>query len=209
MPQEKFNLQRVQSSFELSSAGNDDVFIDPYLEAFKELNKFLSMMGTVFGFIVNDIKVKVQILEKLRKQQDHGDQFETVQKMMDYELNSGLLNRSDYISGCRTFLRLHRGLNFIRVFLTRLCELETADESTCPICQASYNETLAEFQPWLIRKGALMAMYTLPNRDQLLEKISEDASTASRHLPEMLRAGHQVYDKTQALYYKYDLLRLP
>lgn len=39
MPEEKFDLQKVQSYFERCYVGNDDVLIDPYLEAFRELNK--------------------------------------------------------------------------------------------------------------------------------------------------------------------------
>lgn len=209
MSQEKFDLQKVHGSFELCLAGEDDVFMDAYLEAFKELYKFFSLMGTVFGFVSSDVKEKVEILEKLRKHQEYGEQFESVQKMMDYERDGSLLNKKDYVSGCRTLLRLHRGLDFIYLFLKRLGELETANANTCAVCQSAYNETLAQFHPWLIRKGAVMAMYAMPNRDHLLEKVCLDASTAIKLLPEMLTVARQVYDRTQSLYTKYDLHGLP
>ncbi|XP_065088155.1 ceramide-1-phosphate transfer protein [Ochlerotatus camptorhynchus] len=209
MAQEKFDLQKVHGSFERCLVGEEDVFIDAYLEAFKELYKFFSLMGTVFGFVSSDVKEKVEILEKLRKHQDHGEQFESIQKMMDYERDGNLLTKKDYVSGCRTLLRLHRGLDFIYLFLKRLGELETANANTCAVCQSSYNETLAQFHPWLIRKGAVMAMYAMPNRDHLLEKVCLDASTAIKLLPEMLAVARQVYDRTQALYTKYDLHGLP
>lgn len=67
-------------------------------------------MGTVFGFVSSDVKEKVEILEKLRKHADHGERFETVRKMMDYERDGNLLAKKDYVSGSRTLLRLHRGL---------------------------------------------------------------------------------------------------
>lgn len=136
MAQDKFDLQKVHGSFERCLAGNDnedDVFLDPYLEAFKELYKyvfalqgnslqllstcsllsisrFFSLMGTVFGFVSSDVKEKVEILEKLRKHADHGERFETVRSMMDYERDGNLLAKKDYVSGSRTLLRLHRGL---------------------------------------------------------------------------------------------------
>ncbi|EAT43912.1 AAEL004682-PA [Aedes aegypti] len=212
MAQDKFDLQKVHGSFELCLVGietDDDVFLDPYLEAFKELYKFFSLMGTVFGFVSSDVKEKVEILEKLRKHADHGERFETVRKMMDYERDGNLLAKKDYVSGSRTLLRLHRGLDFIYLFLKRLGELESATANTCAVCQTAYNETLAQFHPWLIRKGAVMAMYAMPNRDQLLERVCLDASVAIKLLPEMLAVARQVYDRTQNLYTLYDLHGLP
>ncbi|XP_055608878.1 ceramide-1-phosphate transfer protein [Uranotaenia lowii] len=209
MSQDKFDLSKVHQCFEKCLTGEDDVFIDGYLEAFKELYKFFSLMGTVFGFVSSDVKEKVEILEKLRQHPEHGVEFETVRKMMDYERGANLLDKKDYVSGCRTLLRLHRGLDFIYVFLKRLGELETADARTNGICQTAYNETLAQFHPWLIRKGANVAMYALPNRDQLLERVCREPSEAIRMLPEMLNVARQVYDRTQDLYTQFDMHGLP
>lgn len=66
-------------------------------------------MGSVFSFVSSDVKVKIEILEDLRRTQNeiHFESFET---MIAYEKSSGLLNEKGYISGSRTLLRLHRGL---------------------------------------------------------------------------------------------------
>lgn len=66
-------------------------------------------MGTVFGFVSSDVKSKIEILDELRKK-ENNDKFETFQSMLNYEKSSELLNKSDYVSGSRTLLRLHRGL---------------------------------------------------------------------------------------------------
>lgn len=66
-------------------------------------------MGTVFGFVSNDLKLKIEILEELRKK-ENDIKFETFSSMIDYEKSGGLLNKTDYVSGSRTLLRLHRGL---------------------------------------------------------------------------------------------------
>lgn len=210
MSQDKFDLTKVHDCFDRCLTGEeDDVFVDAYLEAFKELYKFFSLMGTVFGFVSSDVKEKVEILEKYRQQQPNADKFETIKRMMEYERDAELLSKKDYVSGSRTLLRLHRGLDFIYVFLKRLGELANADDKTNCVCQTAYNETLAQFHPWLIRKGATVAMYALPNRDQLLEKVCVDAGTAIRELPRMLTVARQVYDRTQNLYTKYELHALP
>ncbi|XP_053685459.1 ceramide-1-phosphate transfer protein [Sabethes cyaneus] len=209
MSSEKFDLQKVHHCFQQCLIGESDVSIDAYLDAFRELYKFFSLMGTVFGFVSSDVKEKVEILQKLRSQKENSEKFETVQIMMEYEQDANLLDKKDYVSGSRTLLRLHRGLDFIYVFLKRLGELTEGDAKTNTICQTSYNETLAQFHPWLIRKGAVVAMYALPTRDHLLEKVCVDANEAIVLLPEMLAVGRQVYDRTQALYTKFDLHGLP
>lgn len=209
MSQDKFDLRKVHKSFEQSLSGEEDIFIDAYLEAFKELYKFFALMGTVFGFVSSDVKEKVHILEKLRQQQENPDKFETVQTMMEYEQSSNLLDKKDYVSGSRTLLRLHRGLDFIYTFLKALGELESENAKTNGVCQKAYDETLAQFHPWIIRKGAGVAMYALPNRDQLLEKVCMNAGEALVLLPDMLCVTRKVYDRTQELYTKYDLHGLP
>uniref|UniRef100_A0A182WKL4 Glycolipid transfer protein domain-containing protein n=1 Tax=Anopheles minimus TaxID=112268 RepID=A0A182WKL4_9DIPT len=207
MSVDKFDLQKVHAKFTESLFGEDDVYVDQYLEAFKELYKFFQLMGTVFGFVSSDVKEKVEILEKLRGK-ENADSFLTIRTMMEYEQESNLLNKKDYVSGSRTLLRLHRGLDFIQEFLKRLGELE-GDGKTNGVCQAAYNDTLAQFHPWLIRKGATVAMYALPTRDQLLDKVCLDVTNAMKLLPEMLSVTRNVYDRTQDLYTKYDLHGLP
>uniref|UniRef100_A0A2M4AN85 Glycolipid transfer protein domain-containing protein n=1 Tax=Anopheles triannulatus TaxID=58253 RepID=A0A2M4AN85_9DIPT len=203
----KFDLQKVHEKFNESLSGEEDVYVDQYLEAFKELYKFFQLMGTVFGFVSSDVKEKVEILEKLRAK-ENAESFLTIRTMMEYERDSNLLNKKDYVSGSRTLLRLHRGLDFIQEFLKRIGELE-ADGKTNGVCQAAYNDTLAQFHPWIIRKGANVAMYALPTRDQLLEKVCLDVAVAIELLPEMLAVTRKVYDRTQDLYTKYDLHGLP
>jgi hypothetical protein len=66
-------------------------------------------MGKVFAFVASDVKSKIEILEELR-QGENGEHFSTLKKMIKYESENGLLNKSGYTSGSRTLLRLHRGL---------------------------------------------------------------------------------------------------
>jgi len=45
------------------------------------------------------------------------------------------------------------------------------EEGTGQTARETYNETLAEHHAWLIRKGALMAMYTLPIKKDLFKQV--------------------------------------
>lgn len=60
-----------------------------------------------------------------------------------------------------------------------------------------------------MRKGAIVAMYTMPTRDQLLNKVCLDVDVAIKLLPDMLETTKNVYDRTQQLFTVYDLHGLP
>lgn len=77
------------------------------------------------------------------------------------------------------------------------------------MCQTAYNDTLAQHHPWLIRKGAVVAMYAMPTREQLLNKVCLDADRALETLPNVLMVAKVVYDRTEKLYSDYDLHSLP
>lgn len=75
-------------------------------------HRFFTLLGTVFAFVSNDIRSKIEVLRKFLNDSDKqkSKQFLTVKKMIRYEQDNGLLQNSKYVSGCRTLLRLHRGL---------------------------------------------------------------------------------------------------
>lgn len=97
---------------------------------------------------------------------------------------------------------------FIREFLSKLYEIES-HEKTSGICKLAYNDTLANHHPWIIRKGALVAMYALPTREQLLNKVCEDVERSLSVLPDVLEISKIVYDRTEQIYSDFDLHALP
>lgn len=99
-------------------------------------------------------------------------------------------------------------LAFIREFLHKLSTLEP-HERTCSACQIAYNETLAQHHSWIVRKGAVVAMYAMPTREQLLTKVCLDAERALLALPNVLQISKIVYDRTEKLYSDHDLHELP
>lgn len=102
------------------------------------------------------------------------------------------------------FLRLE----FVYEFLSRLSELSECDKiHGC--CKSAYNDTLAKHHPWVIRKGALVAMYALPTQGELLKRVCINVPRAIETLPEMLKNTKCVYDRTEKLYTLYDLHALP
>jgi len=205
MAGDKFDLSKVQQNFEEAIADDDDVVVEFYLKAYQELYKFFTAMGTVFGFVSSDIKAKVEILEELRCKDT--EKYSTVKTMIIHEHNNELIDKRDFVSGSRTLLRLHRGLDFLRDFLRRLADLQE-NEKCCSACQVSYGETLAAYHPWIIRKGATMAMHALPTKQNLLKKVCVDVEKAVLILPDMLVATDRIYDRVHQLYTVYNLHEL-
>lgn len=82
-------------------------------------------------------------------------------------------------------------------------------EKTTGVCKVAYNDTLAQFHPWLVRKGALVAMYALPTREQLLKRVCQDVERSIVLLPDVLHISKMVYERTEQLYTDFDLHELP
>ncbi|PSN32459.1 Ceramide-1-phosphate transfer protein [Blattella germanica] len=205
----KFNFRVMHDAFAASLLEDDDVEMDNYLLAYKELYNFFMSMGKVFGFVASDVKSKIEILEEFRKN-DTEDNFKSLKTMINHEKSNNLLKKSDYTSGSRTLLRLHRGLDFFRVFMGKLSDLRDEDK-THSACQDAYNSTLAKFHPWIVRKGAVVAMYALPTRAVLMQKVCrpDEVQQALDILPKMLQSAGEVYDRTEKCYTEHDLHDLP
>ncbi|XP_053964510.1 ceramide-1-phosphate transfer protein [Anastrepha ludens] len=205
---ERFDIEKVAKIFQDCLHECDDVLLESYLEAYEEINKFFHLMGTVFGFVSSDVRSKIDILYEYRRKELIGERFLTIKTMIIYEKAEDLLKDGSYVSGARTLLRLHRGLEFIYEFLRRLSELNECDK-THACCKSAYNDTLAKHHPWVVRKGAVVAMYALPTQGELLKRVCVNASHAVEVLPEMLKHTKSVYDRVEILYSAHDLHGLP
>lgn len=203
-----FDLRVVHDYFDRALIENDDVDLKAYLDAYNELYKFFQLMGSVFSFVSSDLKQKIDILTELRAK-DESQNYATVKSMIEHERENKLLEKSDFVNGARTLLRLHRGLDFIREFLRQLSDLSDI-EKTSSCCQDAYNKTLAKHHPWVIRKAAIVAMYTMPCRETLFKKVcGEDVQRNIDVLPKMLEVTADVFDRTNTVYDTYQLHTLP
>lgn len=140
---------------------------------------------------------------------ENGINFRTIQSMVKYEVANNLTVQRKHPSGCRTLLRLHRALEFISALLTRIRDTDNTRKFSSE-ATAAYDQTLAKFHPWLIRKAVHVAMYALPYRQQLLTKMKvEDTPAGMKAMSELIEQLNLIYDITQQLYAENDLLNLP
>ncbi|XP_037540589.1 ceramide-1-phosphate transfer protein [Nematolebias whitei] len=209
---QKFCLQEVLDSFKLCLSPDKDVCLEHYVAGWRSLIKFLNSLGTVFGFISKDAVSKVQILTSFLNG-ENGSQYVTVQSMVQYELQNQLVdvNKTGIHpeSGCRTLLRLHRALRWLELFLERLRTCSN-DSKTSVMCSEAYNESLAQHHPWVVRKVTGVAFLVLPSRATFFEimNVGPPEQVVSV-LGEALPLISEVYQLTEELYAKHNLLDLP
>ncbi|KAI3385974.1 hypothetical protein SNEBB_004502 [Seison nebaliae] len=213
-----FSLYTLGNLFTESYDDNSKyIKLDPYIKGFEELEKYLNTLGTVFTFVTRDIHEKLLILRRWR-QSPQQDNYFTIDQMLDYETKIGRANTGNKCpdpSGSRTLLRLHRALDFISLFIERVYKMKSdGSDSIHEIANGSYKETLGQYHSWVIRKTISLALYGLPNRDYLINSLLpydqyELESVRDEITTKTFTVIRRVYDHTEKLYKKYDLLDLP
>ena len=71
-------------------------------------------MGNGSGMIADYLDKHTKIMEDIRCRDKDG-RYVSLKTMIEYEKAHRLINRRDYVSGCRTILRLHRILGKLNV----------------------------------------------------------------------------------------------
>ncbi|KAJ8265608.1 hypothetical protein COCON_G00147070 [Conger conger] len=209
---QKFCLREVLDTFQSCLTENKEVRIDQYVAGWRGLVRFMNSLGSVFSFISKDAVNKIQIMVNYRNG-ENGEHYATVQSMVKYELDKGLVDitkRGSFPeSGCRTLLRLHRALRWLELFLERL-RTSTEVDKTSVMCSEAYNESLAQFHPWIIRKAAGMAFCALPGRPTFFEVMNVGTpEQVVAMLGDALPLISEVYQLTQDLYSQHNLLDIP
>lgn len=187
-----------------------EVVMDEYIQIFQQLYKFFCMLGTVFSFVGSDVKSKLEILQEYREG-ENKDSYETVERMLAYEKSTGYLEENKLSSGSRTFLRLHRALVFVSQFLDKTLYIKE-DEGTYHVCKEAYKGTLSKFHPWLIQKGATLAMYALPTKKEFFKRVCDghfEYEEVDALLVEAIKNTQQIYDQCEKLYNLHGLSDLP
>jgi len=209
---EPFDIAVVKAAFDIC-VSSPPLDLNQYLIAYKELSRFFRLLGSAFGFVAQDVDDKIAILEKHRLS-DASEHYATIGGMLDFETSSGIADSGHtpaggkLPSGSRTLLRLHRALEFVVIFLDKLKDAPE-DSGTSGIARESYDATLSKFHPWLVRKGANVAMYMLPTRKTLVNSMCKTTlEEATAAVKDVIDNGKTIYEKTQSLYSERQLLEL-
>ena len=80
------------------------------------------------------------------------------------------------------------------------------------LSSTAYNDTLGKYHPWIVRKAAGLAMYSLPIKSVFLQRIDTSADAEQKFktlLEEISQRGTPIYKITEDLYTDMKLHDLP
>ena len=210
----KFNAHRLFDAFSNINTKTkddteefDDILIKEYLIAYEEIVKFLELLGSVFYFVIIDIKEKIVILEDFLAK--NPENYYSVLSIVNHEkkFNYYTSQKDKVQYGARNILRLHRALIFIYTFLDQLFNADPRHKSA-QICNEAYESTFAKYHSWIVRKAVILGVYTLPRRDVLKGYMCKTPDDLEK-FPIFVRKVENVYAATQKIYEKYKILDLP
>ncbi|KAL3043015.1 hypothetical protein OYC64_020851 [Pagothenia borchgrevinki] len=143
----------------------------------------------------------------------HTGAYHSVRTMIWTELDQGQVNfHHQTDSGCRTLLRLHRALLWLKLFLEKLSETPVAGRLRSPseLCREAYQGTLAHHHTWFVRKAAELAFIAMPERTFFFRLVCvQNQEELSMLLKRVVQSLGEVYDRTQSALEENGMLDLP
>uniref|UniRef100_A0A665U3I6 Si:ch73-269m23.5 n=1 Tax=Echeneis naucrates TaxID=173247 RepID=A0A665U3I6_ECHNA len=214
-------LQHLKSSLQVEG----DVLLEPYLLSWDQLLKFMDSLGTMVSFFSQKVNQKVTLIRELSLKHRFGHAwcspsgsvpqvYHSVRSMVEAELKEGVVSFSWRTeSGCRTLLRLHRSLLWLKLMLEGLSEGPDSDghlRTPGELSRDAYRVALAPHHPWVLRQAAEMLFLALPDRQHFLQLVCvQNQSEATPILRIIIRALTLVHERTQRILAEHEMLELP
>ncbi|XP_076024841.1 glycolipid transfer protein domain-containing protein 2 [Genypterus blacodes] len=218
-----------------------DVLLQPYLSSWDELVKFMEALGPMVGLISKEIKSKTTIIRELAMMaekspeaelspkhpadsvsRDTGNKlqasqnvtaYHSVRSMIWFEQDQGRVDFNQQTdSGCRTLLRLHRALLWLKLFLQKLAETPESGRLGSPseLCREAYQNTLAYHHTWFVRRAAELAFIAMPERGFFYRLVCvQNQEELNVVLTSVVHAIGEIYDRTQGALEENGMLDLP
>lgn len=209
----EFSLEKLTKHFNECTA-TQGLGLSSYVKGYREVYKFLHLLGTVFGWVGSDVWAKIVTLEKYLEG-ENKEHYTNIKSMIAYEMEHDLIKqkKKDDPSGSRTLLRLHRALEYIIAFLHNLEDIQDAD--LCSVISVkAYEGTLMKYHPWVVQKAAKLAMRLLPTKAGLILKVHPEGSEEGikrtlENFPKAVSSMRAAYDAMHIFYEEKDLLNIP
>ena len=219
-----FDFQNI--SFKLKKAVENPKELNPFytISSIFDFTKFFKEISSALSMGFSDITEKSQIMrEKFEEYPTSTDIFDLLNKEMELnihklngnnnkKLGHGKDKYSNYISACRTFLRL---LWFLE-YLNDVFENVLKDDGNGPIKTIlgnSYNKVLAPHHGFIVRKAVGVALAfssagTVTNTVELIFGYKEFNDEAKKSIQDTIDMIKIIMDSGYDFYKKNDLLGL-
>uniref|UniRef100_UPI0037E9C26F glycolipid transfer protein domain-containing protein 2 n=1 Tax=Semicossyphus pulcher TaxID=241346 RepID=UPI0037E9C26F len=235
-PGQTFQVSLLLSHLLAAQADTSDVLLQPYLSSWDELVRFMEALGPMVGLISKEIETKTSVIRQLAllagespeaelapdvnsinsvstEADSKTNPYHSVRSMILVELSQGLVDFNQQTdSGCRTLLRLHRALLWLKLFLEKVAETPVSGRLRSPseLCREAYQSTLANYHTWLVRRAAEVAFIAVPERGFFFRLVCvQNQEELSVLLNRVVQATGEVYDRTQKALEENGMLDLP
>ncbi|KAF3705941.1 Ceramide-1-phosphate transfer protein Glycolipid transfer protein domain-containing protein 1 [Channa argus] len=166
-----------------------------------------------FADSVNSVGTDPGAKNNLPLSSQHTGAYHSVRSMIWVELNRGMVDfHHQTDSGCRTLLRLHRALLWLKLFLEKLAETPVGGRLRNPseLCREAYQTTLSKHHTWFVRRAAELAFIAMPERGFFFRLVCvENQEGLSRVLNRVAQSIGEVYDRTEKALEQNGMLDLP
>uniref|UniRef100_G3N544 Si:ch73-269m23.5 n=1 Tax=Gasterosteus aculeatus TaxID=69293 RepID=G3N544_GASAC len=212
-PGQSFQARHLLAYLKSSMANADDVMLEPYLQSWDQLLNFMESLGTMVTFFSDKVKEKVVLIRELCSVLPL-EALRSIRSMVEAELKEGVVDFSRRTeSGCRTLLRLHRSLLWLKLMLEGLAEGPDSDgqyRTPGELSRAAYMVALAPHHPWFLRQAAEFVFLALPDRRFFLRLVcARSQREATPLLLAVIHALELVHSRTQRILAEHGMLELP
>lgn len=206
-----FNSLRTYEAFKACIC-KDGVNIDlpQLIVAYRELIKFINMLGRIFGFVSWELNDKCGNVDKCIKKEP--TKYRTVAEAIEHEKSTNIykVHQNTSIS----LLRLLRGLDFIRRLVEKTYDQLESDKKLPELAYSAYEDTLAFRHRWAIRHLVRVGMYLLPTKEVMIDLILKTAPPCHHYkehdtiIREFIAVLNEVYSLVHKTYQENEFLEL-
>ncbi|KDP29395.1 hypothetical protein JCGZ_18316 [Jatropha curcas] len=164
--------------------------LDTFCDACSLVSVLFSCLGLAFKFAESEYVAKVCSLVEASKRHN------SLQKVLDSDVANGTVRTPG--SHSRNLRRVRQGLDLIRALFEQF--VSTNDYSLKDAATSAYSQVCAPYHTWAIRTAVYAGMYTLPSREQLLQKLNETDHSAEKKMRKYIKASLPVIEYIDKLY---------
>ncbi|KAL6201493.1 hypothetical protein ACLB2K_025207 [Fragaria x ananassa] len=176
-------LRKIAEAFEeLEAAVNSqtgEVEVARFSQACSLVSPLFGCLGIAFKFAEMDYVAKVRDLGEASKS------ISTLHVLLEKDVEAGCVRKAG--SHSRNLLRVKRGIDMVKVLFEQI--IVTKGNSLKDPASKAYQQVFAPHHGWVIRKAVAAGMYALPTKEQLLNKLNEDETSAKAQMQNYVAAS--------------------
>lgn len=173
-----------------SNGLNFSLRLKPFCDACSLVSVLFGCLGLAFKF------AEYEYVSKVRNLVEAADLYGTLNNILDCDVESDTVKSPG--SHSRNLRRVRQGLDLVRALFQNF--LATDDSSLKEAASTAYAKVCAPYHTWAIRAAVSAGMYSLPTREQLLERLNETEESAKREMRRFIIASRPVIEYIDVLY---------